>query len=66
METNISFTAREKEILQLIAKEKTIKEIAFDLHISVKTVGSHLKSIYEKTSTHSYSRLTAFCLRNNF
>ena len=41
-------TPREEEILQLLAKGLRSKEISRDLEISIETVNSHLKHIYEK------------------
>jgi RNA polymerase sigma factor (sigma-70 family) len=37
-------TAREREVLRLIAQGYTYKEIASELYISVKTVESHVSS----------------------
>lgn len=41
-------TAREKEILELLAKGKMNKEVAFALEISNGTVRKHIQNIYEK------------------
>ena len=46
-------TAREEEILQLLAKGLISKEIARQLEISVDTVNTHLKHIYEKLHVRS-------------
>jgi DNA-binding NarL/FixJ family response regulator len=42
-------TAREREVLQLVAEGNTTKEIAASLHVSVKTVDSHREHIMDKT-----------------
>lgn len=43
-----SLTAREKEILELLAKGQMNKEVAFHLEISNGTVRKHIQNIYEK------------------
>ncbi|HYA17314.1 MAG TPA: response regulator transcription factor [Bryobacteraceae bacterium] len=49
---------REREILQLIAEGKLAKEIAFILHISVKTVAFHRENIKTKLGVRSTAELT--------
>lgn len=46
-------TRREEEILQLLAKGHLSREIAQQLSISIETVNSHLKHIYEKLHVRS-------------
>lgn len=43
-----SLTAREKEILELLAKGQMNKEVAYQLDISNGTVRKHIQNIYEK------------------
>jgi len=56
---NASITEREKEILQLLIKGLSYKEIASSIFISVETLNSHIKNIYRKLNVHSRSELTA-------
>jgi DNA-binding NarL/FixJ family response regulator len=42
------FTAQESEVVKLIGKEKTRKEIAEKLDISESTVNKHIESMFEK------------------
>lgn len=53
-------TARELEILSLVATGKTNRAIANDLVISEKTVARHLSNIFDKLGVSSRSGLTAF------
>ena len=46
-------TPREKEILGHLSKGNSYKLIAADFHISIDTVRSHIKNIYEKLKVHS-------------
>ncbi|MFN3665932.1 MAG: response regulator [Sediminibacterium sp.] len=46
-------TRREIEIIRLIEKEMSTREIANSLHISERTVETHRKNIFRKTQTHS-------------
>lgn len=56
-------TAREREILQLIAEGKTTKEIAAQHALSIKTVESHRQQIMDKLNLHSVAQLTKFAIR---
>jgi DNA-binding NarL/FixJ family response regulator len=57
-------TAREREILQVIAEGKTNKEIAGDLSLSVYTVEAHRGRIMEKLNLHNTGDMVRFALRN--
>jgi DNA-binding NarL/FixJ family response regulator len=48
-----SITQREKEILQSLVKGNSYKMIAAELHISLQTVKTHIKNVYEKMQVHS-------------
>jgi DNA-binding CsgD family transcriptional regulator len=50
-------TPRQLEILCLIAKGMTTKEIAGSLHISVKTVETHRKQIMERLNVQNFASL---------
>lgn len=54
-----SLTSREREVLDLLAKGLTNKEIAEALVISNNTVKRHLKAIFEKLNVHTRSAATA-------
>jgi DNA-binding NarL/FixJ family response regulator len=51
-------TQREREVLQLIARGYRYKEIAARLHLSVKTVESHVSSVLRKLQLSSRHELT--------
>ena len=57
-------SAREREILQLLAENKTNKEIATRLSISVRTVETHRRSIMQKVNANSIVELVHYAIRN--
>lgn len=59
----LQLSAREIEIIQLICKGYTNKEIASELFISEFTVSTHRKNIFRKTDTHNVASLIAIATR---
>ena len=51
-------TQREREVLRYIARGYTYKEVAHELHISVKTVETHVSSVLRKLQLSSRYELT--------
>jgi DNA-binding NarL/FixJ family response regulator len=51
-------TAREREVLRLIARGYTYREVAKELFISVKTVESHVSSVLRKLQLSTRHQLT--------
>jgi DNA-binding NarL/FixJ family response regulator len=51
-------TPREREVLQLIARGYRYKEIAARLHLSVKTIETHVSSVLRKLQLSSRAELT--------
>ncbi len=56
----IHLTAREIEIIRLIEKELTNKQIADTLFLSERTIETHRKNIFRKTNTSSVIGLVKF------
>jgi DNA-binding NarL/FixJ family response regulator len=56
-------TAREREVLKLIAEGNTNQEIADVLHLSRKTVESHRANIMRKLDLHDVTELVKYALR---
>lgn len=59
-------TSREREIIQLIAKEYSNAQIAEALFISERTVETHRKNIFRKTNTKSVVGLLKYAMEQNF
>jgi DNA-binding NarL/FixJ family response regulator len=56
-------TPRERQILQLVAEGKIMKEIAAILDISVSTAGFHRYNIMDKLQLRSTAELTQYAIR---
>jgi DNA-binding CsgD family transcriptional regulator len=57
-------SAREAEVLRLVADGKGNREIAAALHLSASTVAHHLTSIYTKAGVDNRSAAAAFAIRH--
>jgi DNA-binding CsgD family transcriptional regulator len=58
-------TAREVEVLALLARGHPNKEIARRLHLSPKTVGNHVEHIYAKIDVRTRAAATLFATRHD-
>ena len=59
-----SLTDREFEVLVGIANSLNVKEIAFEWHLSSKTVEYHRANLYRKTGCHCSADLTRLAWRH--
>lgn len=57
-------TAREREVIQLLAEGRTSKEVAVTLNLSVKTAETHRTNLMRKLGLHSVADLTRYAVRN--
>jgi DNA-binding NarL/FixJ family response regulator len=57
-------TAREREVLQLVAEGETHQRIAEILHISVRTVDTHCNNIMKKLDIHDTASLVTYAIKN--
>jgi len=55
----IDLSEREREILALLVKGKSYKAVAAECFISIDTVSTHVRHIYEKLHVHSKSEAVA-------
>ena len=62
-ETKPALTAREIEVLELLAKGMRNKEIGGTLHITEETVRAHIRSIFLKLNVHDRTAALAEALR---
>ena len=59
----IELSSREKEILALLIKGKSYRVVASICYISIDTVSTHIKHIYEKLHVHTKSEAVAKAIR---
>ena len=70
-ETNIpqppkgELTARQREVLRLIALGSSAKDIANQLNISVRTAEFHRAAIMQRLALHSTAQMTRYAIANN-
>ncbi|MNN84308.1 putative transcriptional regulatory protein NarL [compost metagenome] len=62
--SSFDLSTREKEVLDLLVEGYSYKMIADKLFISMDTVRSHIKKIYEKLQVNSKSEAVVKALRN--
>ena len=58
-----ALTAREREVLQLLAEGHGTKQIARRLHVSTKTIDTHRHNIMNRLDIHSVAELTKYAVR---
>lgn len=56
-------TRRQREILQLIAEGNTVKEIAWELNLSVKTIETHRSQLMDRLDIHDVAGLVRYAMR---
>ena len=56
-------TRRQREILQLLAEGNTVKEIAWQLNLSVKTVETHRSQLMGRLDIHDIPGLVRYAIR---
>jgi len=61
-----TLSSREREILKLICKGRTNKQIAEELFLSVRTVERHRSSIMRKAGLENRAELVAYAVRHGF
>ena len=62
MRTSGKLTPRQREVLQLIAEGKSMKEIAAILNISVRTVEFHKRTLIDELGVRTTAELTRYAL----
>ncbi len=58
-----TLTAREREVLKLLAEGNSVKEIACDLNLSVKTIEAHKFNLMRKLDIHNKAQLVQYAIQ---
>jgi two-component system response regulator NreC len=58
-----TLTAREKEVLKMLAEGQSVKEIASSLDLSVKTVEAHKFNLMRKLDIHNKAQLVQYAIQ---
>jgi DNA-binding NarL/FixJ family response regulator len=61
-EVSGELTGRQREVIQLVAEGRTVKEIAAILNISSKTVAFHKANVMRRLRIHSTAELTKYAI----
>jgi DNA-binding NarL/FixJ family response regulator len=59
-------TAREMQVMEMLARGMTNREIAHDLQISIKTVDTHRGHVLKKLGLRNNSELTRFAVKHGY
>jgi DNA-binding NarL/FixJ family response regulator len=62
----LELSSREFQVLELLARGRTNREIAEDLHISIKTVDTHRGHVLKKLRLRNNSDLTRFAVKHGY
>jgi len=66
LQAHSNFSTRELEILQMIAKGDSSKEIAVNLSISINTVNKHRENMMKKTKSKNINEVLSFAFCQNY
>jgi two-component system, NarL family, response regulator NreC len=58
-----TLTSREREVLKMLAEGNSVKEIACDLNLSVKTVEAHKFNLMRKLDIHNKAQLVQYAIQ---
>ena len=62
--TTTLLTAREQEVMSLLAEGKTVRTVAGDLSLSMKTVEAHKLNLMRKLDIHNRASLVEYAVRH--
>ena len=63
-ESSVKLTAREREVLAMIAEGQSNKEMASHLGVGVRTIETHRERVMDKLNIHTVAGLTKYAITN--
>lgn len=66
MKEKIELTSRQKQIVSLVAKGYSRKQIAAALDVTLETIHSHFKTLHDKLGVHTNSELIIYAIENGY
>ena len=57
-------TAREQEVVRLLAEGQTVREVAIELSLSIKTIEAHKLNLMRKLDIHNRASLVEYAVRS--
>jgi len=63
-ESGVKLTAREREVLAMIAEGQSNKEMASHLGVGVRTIETHRERVMDKLNIHTVAGLTKYAITN--
>lgn len=57
-------TSREQEVVRLLAEGKTVRQVAYDLSLSMKTIEAHKLNLMRKLDIHNRASLVEYAVRS--
>jgi DNA-binding NarL/FixJ family response regulator len=64
MKSRCNLTLRQKEVLQLLAEGRSMKEVAFVLNVSPRTIAFHKYTMMDHLQIHSSAELIEYAMRS--
>lgn len=61
---DFNLSDREKQVLQLLVEGNSYKMVGAEMNLSIDTIRSHIRNIYEKLQVHSKSEAVAKAIKN--
>jgi two-component system response regulator NreC len=59
-------TSREQEVMTLLAEGRTVREVAAELSLSIKTIEAHKLNLMRKLDIHNRASLVDYAVRSGF
>ena len=59
-------TKREKQVLRLIGRSLSSKEMAAELHVATSTIETHVRNLFDKLGAKNRMELVSYAIKNGY